>query len=309
MTVDPHFQAILDVVNSLPPTDFSRSPVDIAREMRAAPVNIPPLPHPVAVQVRRIPGPDGVTVPIRIYRPTTPGPHPVLVSMHGGGWVRGSLDGDEFRSHLLAHLSECAIVSVDYRLAPEHPYPAALDDCYAVLTWVAANAAAEGFDADRIGVSGDSAGANLAAAVALMARDRGGPPLCCQILVYPICDHDFDRASYRDHAEGKLLTRALMQWFWDQYAGTADRNQPYLSPLRARDLGNLPPALVITAEHDPLRDEGELYARRLAEAGTLVEAVRMDGLIHPFQALAVLHPKTRDSFERMAVFAKRQLMR
>lgn len=307
MPVDPDFQAILDRVNALPATDFSRPPVELAREMRSAPVNIPPLWNPVSVEVRRIPGKDGYAIPVRIYRPSSPRPHPVLVSMHGGGWVRGSLDSDEFRSHFIAHESGCAVVSVDYRLAPEYRYPTALEDCFAVTEWVAAQGASQGFDADRIGVAGDSAGGNLAAAIALMARDRGGPPLQCQILVYPICDHDFDRPSYIENAEGKLLTRTLMKWFWEQYAGPANRDQPYLSPLRANDLGNLPPALVVTAEHDPLRDEGELYAKRLREAGNTVEALRMDGLIHPFQTLAVLHPKSLESLRLMSAFANRHL--
>lgn len=309
MAVDPEFQAILDRVNALPQTDFSRPPIEIARQMRSTPINIPPLRNPVSVEVRSVPGKDGFAIPVRIYRPSTPRPHPVLVSMHGGGWVRGSLDSDEFRSHFLAHESDCAVVSVDYRLAPEHRYPVALEDCFAVTEWVAAQSASQGFDADRIGVAGDSAGGNLAAAVALMARDRGTPPLKCQILIYPICDHDFDRPSYIANAEGKLLTRRLMQWFWDQYAGSADRDEPYLSPLRANDLTGLPPALVVTAEYDPLRDEGELYASRLQDAGNIVDRVRMDGVIHPFQTLDVLHPKSLESLRLMSVFARRHLCR
>lgn len=309
MAVDPEFQAILDRVNILPQTDFSRPPTELAGQMRSAPINIPPLRNPVSVEVRTVPGKDGYAIPVRIYRPSSPRPHPVLVSMHGGGWVRGSLDSDEFRSHFLAHESDCAVVSVDYRLAPEHRYPVALEDCFAVTEWVAAQGASQGFDADSIGIAGDSAGGNLAAAVALMARDRGGPSLQCQILIYPICDHDFDRPSYIANAEGKLLTRRLMQWFWDQYAGPADRDQPYLSPLRANDLAGLPPALVVTAEYDPLRDEGELYATRLQDAGNIVDRVRMDGLIHPFQTLVVLHPKSLESLRLMSVFASRHLRR
>lgn len=307
MAVDPVFQAILDRVNRLPPIDFSRAPIDLAREMRASPVVIPPLGTAVAVEVRQVPGKDGHSIPVRIYRPSSPGPHPVLVSMHGGGWVRGSLDSDEFRSHFIAHESGCAVVSVDYRLAPEHRFPAAPDDCFAVIEWVSAQGASSGFDPHHVGVAGDSAGGNLATVVALMARDRAGPPLKCQILVYPICDHDFDRPSYIANAEGKLLTRAFMQWCWDQYAGAADRDHPYLSPLRAADLSGLPPTLIVTAEYDPLRDEGELYAQRLKDAEVMVEAVRIDGGIHPFQALAILHPKSLESLRLMASFAKRHL--
>lgn len=306
--VDPDFQAILDRVNAMPPPDYGRNPADIAREMRSAPIVIPPLLNPVAVEARRIPAKDGHPIPVRIYRPATTKPQAVLVSMHGGGWVRGSLDADEFKSHFIAHEAGCAVVSVDYRMAPEYRYPVALEDCFAVVEWVEANADALGFDGDRIGVAGDSAGGNLAAAVTLMARDLAGPELRCQILVYPICDHDFDRPSYLENAQGKLLTRAMMQWFWDQYAGPADRDQPYLSPLRSTDLGGLPPALILTAEHDPLRDEGELYARKLREAGNAVEAHRIDGVIHPFQSLAVLNSKSLESMQATAAFAKRHLL-
>ncbi|MDO7833429.1 alpha/beta hydrolase [Sphingobium sp. HBC34] len=307
MTVDRDFQAILDVINAMPPTDFSRPPADLAQEMRSAPVMIPPLRNPVSVEVRKVPAGDGHAVPVRIYRPSSPRPHAVLISMHGGGWVRGSLDADEFRCHLIAHDSGCAVVSVDYRLAPEYPFPVPLEDCLAVTEWVAAQAAALGFDPDRIGIAGDSAGGNLATAVAMIARDRGGPDLQCQILLYPVCDHDFDRPSYLENAQGKLLTRAHMMWFWDQYAGQADRNQAHLSPLRADDLRGLPPTLLITVEHDPLRDEGELYASRLREAGNQVESLRMDGLIHAFQSVAVQHPRSIESLKIVTDFAKRHL--
>ncbi|SKC03810.1 alpha/beta hydrolase [Sphingopyxis flava] len=307
MSVHPDFQAILDMVNSLPATDYSRPPLELAQEMRSAPVRIPPLPNAVAVEVRKVSGSDGHAIPVRIYRPESPAPHAVLVSMHGGGWVRGSLDGDEFRSHFMAHESGCAVVSVDYRLAPEHPYPAALNDCLAVIEWVAREAAALGFDKQRIGVAGDSAGANLATAVALKLRDGSGPLLKCQILVYPVCDHDFDRPSYLANAEGKLLTRQFMMWCWDQYAGGADRNLPYLSPLRAGDLSGMPPTLLLTAEYDPLRDEGEAYARALQQAGNLVKAERLDGMVHPFQSLAPQHPCSIESFKAAASFAKAHL--
>lgn len=309
MAVDQHFQAILDVINGLPPPDFSRPPADLAREMRSPPVNIPPLLHAVSVEVRKVPGKDGYPIPVRIYRPSSPRPHAVMVSMHGGGWVMGSLDSDEFKSHFIAHQSGCAVVSVDYRLAPEHPFPVPLEDCYAVTEWVAAQAATLGFDSDRIGITGGSAGGNLAAAVALMARDRGGPPLRCQVLTCPVCDHDFDRPSYLEHAAGKMLTRAHMMWFWDQYAGEADRNQPYLCPLRADDLRNLPPALVVTAEYDPLRDEAELYAKKLLEAGNHATILRMDGLVHAFQSLDVQHPRSLESLRTTSAFAMQHLSR
>ena len=309
MTVDRDFQTILDVINGLPAPDYSRPPIELARAMRSPPVNIPPLLHAVSVEVRKVPGRDGYLIPVRIYRPSSPQPHGVLVSMHGGGWALGSLDGDEFKSHFIAHESGCAVVSVDYRLAPEHPFPVPLDDCYAVTEWVAAQATPLGFDPNRIGVAGGSAGGNLAAAVALKARDRGGPRLRCQILTCPVCDHDFDRPSYLENGEGKMLTRTQMMWFWEQYAGQADRNQPYLSPLRADDLRNLPPALVLIAEYDPLRDEGELYAKKLSEAGNQAEILRMEGLVHAFQSLAVQHPKSLESLRITSAYTMRHLGR
>ncbi|MDF8335365.1 alpha/beta hydrolase [Novosphingobium cyanobacteriorum] len=307
MSVDPHYQAILDRINALPPLDLTRPAVALAQEMRAAPVLIPPIPHPVAVEVRKIPAAEGHLIPVRIYRPLSPGPHGVLLSMHGGGWVRGSLDGDEYRSHLIAHESGCVVVSIDYRMAPEHPFPAPLEDCYAVLTWVAEQSSAAGFRAGKIGVFGDSAGGNLAAALAIMTRDRAGPKIACLILLHPVCDHDFDTPSYHENGEGKLLTRTMMMWFWDQYAGQADRTNPYVSPLRCTDLTGLPAALVLTAEFDPLRDEGESFAKSLSAAGCAVTQERLGGVIHAFQSVAVEHPLSLASLKTIASFARRHL--
>lgn len=307
MSVHPDFQAILDVVNGLPAPDYTRPPLELAREMRSAPVMIPPLRHVVAVEVRTVPGKDGHAIPVRIYRPSSPRPHPVLVSMHGGGWVRGTLDSDEFRSHFIAYQAQCAVVSVGYRLAPEYPFPIPFEDCLAVTEWVAAQAAAMGFAPDRIGVAGDSAGANLATAVAIKLRDEEGPRLRCQVLAYPVCDHDFGRPSYLANGNGKLLSRDFMMWCWDQYAGAADRDLPYLSPLRCKDLANMPPALVLTAEYDPLCDEGEAYAEALARAGNEVEAHRLAGLIHAFQSVSPAHPLTIKSLQMAADFAARHL--
>lgn len=307
MAVDPAFQTVLDVVNAMPETDFSRPPLELAGEMRAAPVRIPPLPHPVAVEVRAIAARNGHGVPVRIYRPDSPSPHAVLISLHGGGWVRGSLDGDEFRSHLMAHESGCAVISVDYRLAPEHPFPAALEDCLAVFAWAADNAASAGFDSERMGLAGDSAGANLAAATAICLRDAGALTPKCQILTYPVCDHDFTRASYEAFAKGLLLTRPFMMWCWDQYAAGANRDDPRLSPLRCGDLSGLPPALVFTAEFDPLRDEGEAFAAALSAAGNLLESRRIEGAIHAFQSVLPNHSLTLETLREAARFAARQL--
>lgn len=228
------------------------------------------------------PGPAGA-IPLRLYRPDTDKPCPALVYLHGGGWVLGDIPTHERFCTEIVNGAGCAVVSVDYRLAPEHKFPAAAEDAFGAMQWVMVGGGQFGIDSARVAVGGDSAGGNLAAVAALMARDRRAPLPVCQILIYPITDCDFDRPSYRDNAEGYLLTRSTMQWFWQCYVGSdSDMLHPYASPLRAEDLSGLPPALVITAQYDPLRDEGEAYAARLKEAGVPVALTRYDGMIHAF---------------------------
>jgi acetyl esterase len=225
-------------------------------------------------------------MPTRIYMPYGTGPFPVLVYLHGGGWVIGDLEAYDATCRALTNAAGCLVVAMEYRLAPEHKFPAAPEDCYAATCWVAANAAAIGGDPRRIAVGGDSAGGNLAAVVAQMARDRGGPALVYQLLVYPVTNYGYDTASYEENAEGYLLTRNAMVWFWNHYLrSAADGNNPLASPLRASDLRDLPPAMVLTAEFDPLRDEGEAYAMRLQEAGVPVTLKRYTGTIHGFFSL------------------------
>jgi acetyl esterase/lipase len=234
------------------------------------------------VEERRIPGPAG-QIPLRIYTPEARGTLPVLVYYHGGGWVIGTFDTHDAVCRHLANRSEAIVVSVDYRMAPEHKFPAAAEDCYAATCWVASNAAALGADPKRLAVGGDSAGGTLAAVVSLMARDRGAPRIAFQLLVYPVTDHSYDTPSYRENADGYLLTKDAMVWFWNHYLREpGDGANPYASPLRAASLAGLPPAMVITAEYDPLRDEGEAYARRLREAAVPVTLKRYDGMIHGF---------------------------
>jgi acetyl esterase len=188
------------------------------------------------------------------------------------------------------------VVSVGYRLAPEHKFPAAPEDCYSATTWVAENAAEIGADPHRIAVGGDSAGGNLAAAVALMARDRRGPALVHQLLVYPMVGTDYATASYLRNADGYILTRDAMMWFWDQYLrSAADEADPYAVPLRAGDLRDLPPALVITAEYDPLQDEGEAYAARLREAGVRATTARYDGMPHGFLGMSAVVDRGKEA--------------
>jgi acetyl esterase len=237
------------------------------------------------VENRTIPGPDG-PIPVRIYTPTGSGPHPLLVFFHGGGFVICSLDSHDGLCRALANEAACVVMSVDYRLAPEAKFPAAPEDCYAATCWAVAHAGEIGADPARVAIGGDSAGGNLTAVTALMARDRGGPALACQLLIYPVTDYAFDTGSYTENAEGYMLTRAAMRWFWGHYLDSeSDGTNPLASPLRATDLSDLPPAFVITAEFDPLRDEGEAYAARLREAGVSVELVRHDGMFHGFVSM------------------------
>ncbi len=233
-----------------------------------------------------VPGPHG-PIPLRVYRPidvvALGDPPPVLVWFHGGGWVLGNLETTDAVCRTLASNVPCVVVSVNYRHAPEHRWPAAADDCYAATAWVAANAEALAVDPARIAVGGQSAGGNLAAVVALMARDRGGPALVFQSLSVPVTDYNFDTASYEAKADGYGLTRAAMQYYWGHYlARPGDGAHPYASPLRADDLSGLPPAHVLTAEYDPLRDEGDAYATRLVGAGVSVTHSRYEGMIHGF---------------------------
>jgi acetyl esterase len=242
--------------------------------------------EPVAAVIDRSPAGPAGKVPIRIYLPTQTDPLPVLVYFHGGGWVLGTLESADAICRRLANATPCAVVAVDYRLAPEHRFPAALDDCYAVTRWVASHADELGLDARRLAVGGDSAGGNLAAAVTQLARARGGPSLAFQLLVYPALQHGADTASMRESSDPSLFDRASAAWCWSHYlADEVDGNSPLASPLRASDLRGLPPALVLTAEYDPLRDEGEQYAERLAAAGVPTETIRFEGIAHGFFGL------------------------
>jgi acetyl esterase len=240
-------------------------------------------PEPVHEVVdREVPGPAG-PLPIRVYRPGEDRPRPALMYFYGGGWALGSLDTGDAVCRALANRAGCVVVAAGYRLAPEARFPAAVHDCHAATAWVAAHADEVGADPDRIAVGGDSAGGNLAAAVALLARDRGDLALAGQLLVYPNTDHRADTASMRESDDPALFNRTSVAWYWGHYLSTeSDGLDPLASPLRAPSLAGLPPALVITAEYDPLRDEGEAYARRLAAEGVSAELIRYDGMAHGF---------------------------
>ena len=229
-----------------------------------------------------IDGPHG-SVPLRVLAPRAEGPLPTVVFLHGGGWVTGGLDAAEAPARWLAVGAGCVAVCVDYRLAPEHPFPAALDDVGAVLRWIEEQPEALDADAGASAIAGVSAGANLAAGAVLRARDRDEPLPSCQVLVCPVLDYEFESPSMRDNGEGLLLEVGDLRWCWNHYlARSEDADSPYACPLRAPDLSGLPPTLVITAELDLLRDQGELYARRLREAGVPARAHRYAGMIHGF---------------------------
>ncbi len=284
MPLDPQVAHVLAALSSAAaPDPWTIDPVVFRAQVRAMRVAAPEVPIG-GVEDRRIPGPGG-RIPVRVYTPRArpPGPLPALAFFHGGGFVIGDLDSHDGVCRELANRAGCAVVSVDYRLAPEAKFPAAAEDCYAATCWVAANADELGVDAARIAVGGDSAGGNLAAVTALLARDRSGPRIAHQLLIYPVADCAFDTASYRDNAEGYYLTREMMRWFWHQYLKKPDHAaDPYASPLRATSLARLASATVITAEYDPLRDEGEAYAARLRQAGVPATLTRYTGMIHGF---------------------------
>jgi acetyl esterase len=281
MPLHPQSQALLDQLAAAGDVDLTQLPPAAVREVYAQ-MSLARSPAPVAsVADRSFPGPGG-DVSLRIYRPQD-GPRPALVYFHGGGFVIGNLDTHDGTCRALANASGCTVVSVDYRLAPEHRFPAAPEDCYAALRFVAEAGAELGVDPTRLAVGGDSAGGNLAAVTALLARERRGPSLRFQLLVYPVTDHRFDTASYQENAEGYFLTQKMMRWFWDHYLERPEHgDDPIASPLRAKDLAGLPPALVLTAGYDPLRDEGEAYAARLREAGVAAELERYPGQFHGF---------------------------
>ena len=238
-----------------------------------------------------IPGPAS-PIPVRVFTPADrPGKMtklPGLIYFHGGGFVLGGHADPEINStcSFLADAAQCVVISVGYRLAPEHKFPAAVEDAYAALLWVAENGPQLNADPSRVAVGGDSAGGNIAAVVSLMARDMRGPPIALQVLVYPVMDYSFDTASYREFGEGYGLATEEMKWYWNHYLAAAeDGKKPYASPLREQDLRGLPRALVIVAGYDPLKDEAESYGVRLGQAGVPTRIVRYDGAIHGFFTL------------------------
>ncbi len=297
MPLDPQAKAYLDRLAQLGIRPVEQLTPEEARRQaeEAAPALFGPTDDVAAVQDIDVGG-----VPVRLYSPVEQPGLSAIVYFHGGGWVACSVNTHDGTCRALAARSGCRVASVGYRLAPEHRYPAAVEDCWTVTRWAFEQAPA-------VAVAGDSAGGNLAAVMAIRARDAG-LPLAFQALVYPVMDSQFDRESYVANAEGYGLTRAAMRWYWDHYLGEADGGQPEASPLHAGSLAGVAPALVVVCEYDPLRDEGVEYAARLREAGVPVSLSEYEGMIHGFVRLAAVIDRTDDLLEEVAGAARRALV-
>jgi acetyl esterase len=306
----PQARALLQRIaaSGLPPV-HTQSPVDARRsfvQRRRITQPDPPAVH--LVLDLTAPGARG-EVPVRLYRPMAWGPLlPCLVFFHGGGWVIGDLESHDVLCRQLSIGSGCAIVAVDYALAPEHPFPAAIEDCMAATRWVHAQASTLGVDPARIGVGGDSAGGTLAAVVAITARDANAPPLAWQMLVYPTTDQRRATPSHRTNASGFLLTAESLRWYHDNYLGSALHDSDWrASPLACPDLGGLPPALVLVAGFDPLRDEGIQYAQALDEAGTRATLIAFERQIHGFVTMGRVIDEANDAVALLAAAMRQAL--
>jgi acetyl esterase len=283
--LDPQARVLLDQLDAIGNPPMSQQTPEAARAgMAILATVIGPADEPVPTEDTSVPGPAG-DIPVRIYRPHADKPLPVVVYFHGGGFVIGDIATHDTICQRLAGGVPAVVVSVDYRLAPEHRFPAAVVDCDAATAWVSAHASELGGDPARLAVAGDSAGGNLSAVVARRARDAGAPPIAFQLLVYPGTDMTCSFPSHTENGTGYLLDSDAINWFLESYMADGDLRHPDASPLFVDDLAGLPPAFVLTAEFDPLRDEGEAYAERLREAGVPVTTSRYDGMIHGFYGL------------------------
>jgi len=307
--LDPALQPIVDAAARAPAP--SHDPVERVAALRRGVVTFNAVgagaPEPMhAIDDLLADGPHG-QVPVRRYLPTDATDLPVVLFMHGGGFVCGDVASYDVVARRLATETGAAVVSIDYRLAPEHPYPIPLDDCHAALAWIVANAGELGVDGSRVAVAGDSAGGNLGAALTLRSRIEG-PDLRAQVLIYPVIDPACDTKSMVDNATGYLLTADAMREFWDFYLRDgADRNDAFLAVDKAADLSGLPPALILTAEFDPLRDEGEHYASLLDAADVDTTLVRYDGMIHGFLPMREVVPAANEAMAEIATFLRTHL--
>jgi acetyl esterase/lipase len=305
MPLDPLVKAFLDQMALQPTPKMWELPPALAREAMDAMMQlVGPKDVPIGkVLNRAIPAEHG-EIPIRVYSPVAAGaePMPTMVFFHGGGWVIGNLDTHDGLCRILANESRCRIVAVDYRLSPEHKFPAAVEDAFAAVVWIEANASNIGVDANRLAVGGDSAGGALAIAVTQMAKEKGGPKLAFQMLLFPVTQIGEQTGSLREFGEGYFLEAATLNWFYGHYlADGADKNDPRVSPLKAADLSGLPPAYVMVAGFDPLHDEGVAYAEKLRGAGVAVTLDDYPDLVHDFILMQTVLPQAQ---EALAVAAK-----
>lgn len=303
MALDPMTQQILEMMKQSP---LCVPPFTVAN---ARVTDDMPMPFPKAeiAEVRDLTlSAGGRSLPARLYHPIPGERLPVLVFFHGGGWVSGNIETHDPLCRAIAEEGAIAVLSVDYPRAPEAPFPEPLNAAHAAVVAVAEGQAGEGVDPSRIAVGGDSAGGNLAAAVALLARDKG-PAIAHQTLLYPVIDTDFGNGSYTESGADFFLTGPMMRWFWEQYVGVdgVASPDPLAAPIRAASLAGLPPATIVTAEHDPLRDEGEAYAEKLEEAGVPVTLRRADGMIHGFASMVGVLPASGEAI-RLAATELRQ---
>ena len=294
MTLNPAIQPILDMMAPLASVDWKTVPTEAMRAMLDTPMALGPPIAMARVTDLSIDLP-GRNLAARLYVPEAAA-RGLTLFFHGGGWVIGTLETHDATCRALARASGAAVLSIGYRLAPEHRYPAAVDDCHDATVWAAANGSVLNVDVSRLAVAGDSAGGNLAAAVAIRLRDAGGPALAHQLLIYPVTDARFDTESYTSNGSGNyFLSTAGMERFWSAYLGDRPASDaPLAAILHTPDLSGLPPATVITAEYDPLRDEGQAYAARLAAAGVAVDAPMAPGMIHGFFGMFEMVPAAQD---------------
>ena len=310
MTLDPAVQALIDQLAANPAPKLWELPVADGRALYVAMSQmLEPQGVPIGkVENKTVPGAAG-PIPIRIYTPMGGGTiQPAIVFFHGGGWVIGSLETHDALCRQLANEFSCKVVSVDYRLAPEHKAPAAFDDAFAVAQWVEKNASSLEIDANRLAVAGDSAGGNLAAAVAIAAKHKGVPKISFQLLIYPTLQMRPNTQSMKEFAEGYFLEKKSMDWFYDQYlTADADINDPRYSPLAVSDLAGLPRAYIVTAGFDPLKDEGKAFADKLNRAGVAAVYVNYDGMIHGFFNMSAALPSAKTAIAAAASAVKEAL--
>lgn len=300
--LDPQIQALLAQMAEAGQPPFEEMTVPQARAAAAAGFAALQGEGPAVASVahRYVPGPTA-DIPVRVYTPEGEGPFPAIVYYHGSGWVILNIEVCDSTMRSLANDTGSVVVSVNYQKAPEHPFPVPFDDAWAGLTWVAENAAELNVDPARIAVGGDSAGGNLAAAVAIKARDAGGPAIAFQLLIYPAVEAGWDSPSAVQNAEGYLLQRESMRWFWNHYLGAATEEPDWrASPIRAESLAGLPPAFVATADFDPLRDDGRRYADRLRAEGVKVTYTNYEGMIHGFYWMQAVSDRARDLHAEVA---------